>query len=147
MQEKVVFDTGVYIGIFNSGLYTEEINWLKKVTYLVHPVLHELWIGAKGKPEIRHLIRFGNTFVRLGRLVRPEPATQIKIGQVCQKLISIGKVDPRNPRQYNDVSIALLARQIGATVVTRDISDFKRIRNVVDFRFRNVIKDGVADSS
>ncbi len=70
MQEKVVFDTSIYIGIFNRGLYTNEINWFNKVTYLVHPVLHELWIGAKGKAEIRHLTRFGNTFVKSGRLVQ-----------------------------------------------------------------------------
>jgi predicted nucleic acid-binding protein len=141
MQEKVVFDTSIYIGIFNRSRFTNEINWFKKVTYLVHPVLHELWIGAKGKSEIRHLTRFGNTFVKLGRLVLPEPATQMNIGRVCQKLKSTGKLDPSNPRQYNEVCIALLARQIGATVVTLDISDFKKIQKVVDFRFRDVIKE------
>jgi predicted nucleic acid-binding protein len=141
MQEKVVFDTSIYIGIFNRSWFTNEINWFKKVTYLVHPVLHELWIGAKGKSEIRHLTRFGNTFVKLGRLVLPEPATQMNIGRVCQKLRSTGKLDPSNPRQYNDVCIAILARQIGATVVTLDISDFKKIQKVVDFRFRGVIKE------
>jgi predicted nucleic acid-binding protein len=141
MQEKVVFDTSIYIGIFNRSWFTNEINWFKKVTYLVHPVLHELWIGAKGKSEIRHLTRFGNTFVKLGRLVLPEPATQMNIGRVCQKLRSTGKLDPSNPRQYNDVCIAMLARQIGATVVTLDISDFKKIQKVVDFRFRDVIRE------
>jgi predicted nucleic acid-binding protein len=141
MQEKVVFDTSIYIGIFNRSWFTNEINWFKKVTYLVHPVLHELWIGAKGKSEIRHLTRFGNTFVKLGRLVLPEPATQMNIGRVCQKLRSTGKLDPSNPRQYNDVCIAILARQIGATVVTLDISDFKKIQKVVDFRFRDVIRE------
>ena len=141
MQEKVVFDTSIYIGIFNRSRFTNEINWFKKVTYLVHPVLHELWIGAKGRSEIRHLTRFGNTFVKLGRLVLPEPDTQINIGRVCQKLRSTGKLDPSNPKQYNDVCIALLARQIGATVVTLDISDFKKIQKVVDFRFRDVIRE------
>ncbi len=142
MQEKVVFDTNIYSGIFNKGLYTDEINWFNNVTYLVHPVLHELWTGAKGKSEIRHLLRFGNTFVKLGRLVQPEPATQIKIGRVCQKLRSTGKLNPKNPRHYNDICIALLAGQIGATVVTLDINDFKRIQSVVDFRFRDIIEKG-----
>ncbi|MCP4110475.1 MAG: hypothetical protein GY749_33965 [Desulfobacteraceae bacterium] len=62
MQEKVVFDTGIYIGIFNKGLYRKEIDGFSKVVYLVHPVLHELWMGARGKREIRHLIRFSNSF-------------------------------------------------------------------------------------
>jgi hypothetical protein len=50
-------------------------------------------------------------------------------------------LDPSNPRQYNEVCIALLARQIGATVVTLDIGDFKKIQSVVDFKFRDVIKE------
>jgi predicted nucleic acid-binding protein len=141
MQEKIVFDTNIYINIFNRNQYSNEINWFNRVTYLVHPVLHELWMGAKGQAEIRHLTRFGNAFVKLGRLVQPETATQIKIGQACQKLRSAGKLDPRNPRQYSDVCIALLARQIGATLVTLDTSDFKRIQGAVDFNFRDVIKE------
>ena len=140
MQEKVVFDTNVYIGIFNHRLYQEEIDVFGKVMYLAHPVLHELWIGAKGKAEIRHLISFGNRFIKLNRLVQPEPTTQILIGRACQKLRSLGKLDPRQPRLYNDVCIALLARQIGATVVTRDIADFKHIRDVIDFSVRNIVR-------
>ena len=61
------------------------------------------------------------------------------IGKVCQKLRSSGKIDPSYPRIYNDVSIALLARQIGATVVTRNISDFEKIHKVLDFSFRDAI--------
>ena len=136
MQEKVVLDTNVYIGIFNRGIYVDEVNWFNRVMYLVHPVLHELWMGAKGPKEIKHLQRFGNTFVKLGRLVRPEHATQILIGRICQRLRSSGKLDPKNPRQYNDVCIALLARQIGATVVTADLIDFQQIQKVIDFPFR-----------
>ncbi len=139
MQEKVVFDTNIYIGIFNLSLFKDEINVLNKVMFLVHPVLHELWMGARGKNEIRHLVKFGNRFVQLGRLVQPTPATQILIGRTCQKLRFAGKLDPKNPRGYSDVCIALLARQIGATVVTRDVDDFRKINKVIDFHFRDVI--------
>ena len=139
MQEIVVFDTSVYIGVFNKGLFKDQINGFNKIMYLVHPVLHELWIGAKGKKEINHLIRFGARFINLQRLVVPAPSTQILIGKACQKLRSSGELDPSYPQIYNDVSIALLARQIGATVVTRNISDFEKIHKVVDFRFRDVI--------
>jgi predicted nucleic acid-binding protein len=139
--EKIVYDTNVYIGIFNKGLYQDEINWFRKLTYLVHPVLHELWMGARSKTEISHLTRFGNTFIRLGRLVQPESATQVLIGRVCQRFRSSGKLDPKNPRYYNDICIALLARQIGATVVTRSVQDFERIQEVIDFRFRDVIEN------
>jgi len=138
MQEKVVFDTSVYIGVFNQCLYQNEINGFNKVMYLVHPVLHELWIGARGKREINHLINFGARFIQLGRLVVPSSFTQVLIGKACQKLRSSGRLDPANPRIYNDVYIALLARQIGAIVVTTNISDFEKIHQVVDFRFRKV---------
>ena len=139
LQEKAVFDTNIYIGIFNQGQYKNEISGFDKIMYLVHPVLHELWMGAKGHTEIRHLIQFGNTFVKRGRLVQPEPATQILIGRICQKLRSAGNLNPKAPGAYNDVCIALLARQIGATLVTRNTDDFKRIREVIDFRFRDVM--------
>ncbi len=138
MQEKVVYDTSVYIGVFNHGLFQEEIDGFNKIMYLVYPVLHELWIGAKGKNEVNHLIRFGAKFIELGRLVVPAASTQMQIGKVCQKLRLSGKLDPSCPRIYNDICIALLARQIGATVVTGNISDFKEIHKVVDFRFRDV---------
>ena len=140
MQEKVVFDTSIYLGIFNQGLYQNEINGFNKVMYLVHPVLHELWMGAKGRKEITHLIRFVGRFIRLGRLVVPSSSTQLWIGQVCQRLRSSGKLDPAHPRIYNDVCIALLARQIKATVVTLDASDFAEIQRVVDFRLRSVME-------
>ena len=140
MQEKVVFDTNIYIGVFNRGLYQNEINGFNRVMYLVHPVLHELWMGARGKKEIVHLIRFGGSFIRLGRLVVPSSSTQLLIGQVCQKLRSSGRLDPAHPRIYNDVCIALLARQIGGTVVTLNASDFAEIQRVVDFRLRNVME-------
>ena len=100
MQEKVVFDTNIYIGAFNKGLYKEEINGFNKIMFLVHPVLHELWMGAKGKEETRHLVKFGNLFVKLGRLVTPTPSTQILIGRTCQKLRYSGKLDPKNPRNF-----------------------------------------------
>ena len=65
MQEKVVFDTNVYIGVFNQGLYQDEIDGFNKVMYLVHPVLHELWIGARKKREVILLLclKFRTLFV------------------------------------------------------------------------------------
>jgi predicted nucleic acid-binding protein len=140
MQEKIVFDTNIYIGIFNKGLYSDEVNGFNRIMYLVHPVLHELWMGARGMAEIRHLLRLGNTFIKLGRLIQPLSATQVLIGRICNRLRSLGKLDPKNPRTYNDICIALLSRQVGATVVTRDIGDFEAIRQVIDFDFRDIVE-------
>lgn len=138
MQEKVVFDTGVYIGVFNRGLHREEVDGLGKVMYLAHPVLHELWMGARGHAEVRHLDRFTSAFIRLKRLIMPSPSSLLRIGRVCRSLRAAGRIDPRQPRLYNDVCIAVLARQVGATVVTTNPTDFERIARFVDFRFRSV---------
>jgi hypothetical protein len=48
----------------------------------------------------------------------PSSFTQVLIGKACRKLRFSGRLNPSNPRIYNDVYIALLAGQIGATVVT-----------------------------
>ena len=136
MQEKVVFDTNIYIDLFNHGRYRNEIDGFGKVMFLAHPVLHELWIGARGDAEVRHLGAFTDGFLRLNRLIAPTQTTQQLIGRVCQRLRRNGQLDPACPRDYNDVCIALLARQIGATVVTSNLSDFKTIRGHVDFNFR-----------
>lgn len=136
MQEKVVFDTCIYIDLFNRGKYKIEFSGFKKIMYISHPVLHELWIGAKTEKEVNHLLNLSHTFIKLKRLIKPHPKTQLKIGIICQKLYSSGLLDPRNPKIYNDICIALLARQIGATLVTKNMKDFKIIRKVIDFKFR-----------
>ena len=138
MQEKVVFDTGVYIDLLNRGLHQEEIDGLSKVMYLAQPVLDELWLGARGGKEVRHLERFSRAFIRLKRLITPSPSTQLRTGHVLRALRSAGRLDPRQPRLYNDVCIALLARQIGATVVTTNPADYLEIARFVDFRYREV---------
>ena len=136
MQEKVVFDTCIYIDLFNRGKYKNEFSGFKKIMYLSHPVLHELWMGAKTEKEVNHLLYFSHTFIKLKRLIRPHPETQLKIGITCQKLYSSGLLDPRHPKIYNDVCIALLTRQIGATLVTKNIKDFTVIREIIKFKFR-----------
>ncbi|MBT4090298.1 MAG: hypothetical protein HN580_04985 [Deltaproteobacteria bacterium] len=133
MQRKVVIDTNVYIEIFNNNKYSDQINWFKNITYLAWPVLHELWMGAKHKAEIKFLEDWGETFARLNRLIIPTSTTLFLIGQTCQKLRSKGKLDPVNPKHYSDITIALLARQIGAVVLTQNKNDFKTIQSVVDF--------------
>ena len=135
MQQKVVFDTNIYIDIFNSGLHANLNNPFRYIAFLTHPVLHELWMGAKGKQEIAHLINFQNRFVQLRRIIIPTAATLVAIGQLCQKLRRSGRLEPVHPKIYNDISIAALARQVGAAVITRNAHDFRAIQTVIDFDF------------
>ena len=136
MQQKIIIDTNVYIDIFNSGLYENLRNPFQYVVFLAHPVLHELWMGAKGKTEISCLSTFQNAFVRLKRLIVPTVNTLIFIGQACHKLRTSGQLDPVHPKHYNNIFIAALARQIGATLVTKNVQDFRTIRKVITFDFK-----------
>jgi len=135
LQQKIIIDTNVYIDIFNEDKHENIRNPFERIVFLVHPVLHELWMGAKGKREIRHLATFQNEFVRLKRLLIPTPATVLSIGRVCHQLRSSGKLDPVHPKHYNDITIACLARQIGATVITHNTHDFSIVQSVIDFEF------------
>jgi predicted nucleic acid-binding protein len=92
-------------------------------------------MGAKRRQEIKHLTTFQNEFIKLKRLIVPSVTTLVLIGQACHQLRSSGKLDPVHPKHYNDISIAALARQIGATVITLNIQDFKVIQSVIDFDF------------
>lgn len=135
MQQKITIDTNIYIDIFNKGLHRNLRNPFQYIVFLAHPVLHELWMGAKGKKEIKHLTTFQNEFFKLKRLIVPTVTTLILIGKACYQLRTSGKLDPIHPKHYNDISIAALARQIGATVITHNIQNFKMIQLAIDFDF------------
>lgn len=134
MQRKVVIDTCIYIDIFNQDKHSGQINWFRNISHLAYPVLHELLMGAKTKFEVNALLDFGNSFSEVNRIIIPTESTLFQIGQTCQKLRSKGKLDPVNPKHYNDITIALLARQVGATVLTKNKKDFKIIQSVVDLK-------------
>ena len=133
MQQKIIIDTNIYIEIFNTGLHGNLNNPFQYIVFLAHPVLHELWMGAKGKKEIKHLTVFQNEFIKLKRLMVPTVFTLILIGKACHQLRSSGKLDPI--KHYNDISIAALTRQIGATVITHNIKDFRIIQRTIEFDF------------
>ena len=135
MQQKTIIDTNVYIDIFNDDRHQSLRNPFERIVFLAHPVLHELWMGAKGKREIKHLIAFKSAFAKLKRLLVPTPSTLISVGRACHRLRSSGKLDPVHPKHYNEISIASLARQIGATVITHNTRDFSTIQSVMDFEF------------
>ena len=135
MQQKIIIDTGVYIDLFNMGLNKEIINPFQHLTYLAYPVLYELWMGLRDRQEIRLLTVWRDRFIKLQRIIVPTVATLVLIGEACLQLRKSGKLDPAHPKHYNDVAISAAARQIGATVITKNAKDFKIIQSVIDFEF------------
>ena len=138
MQRKVIIDTGVYIDLFNKGLYREIINPFQHVTYLAYPVLHELWMGLKDRREIRMLTAWRDRFIQLQRLIVPTVTTLVLVGETCLHLKAACKLDPTHPKHYNDVTISAVARQVGATVITKNVKDFQIIQSVIDFDFEGL---------
>jgi predicted nucleic acid-binding protein len=138
MQRKIIIDTNVYIDLFNRGLHQEIINPFQHVTYLAYPVLHELWMGLKDRREIRLLTAWRDRFIQLQRLIVPTVATIVLIGEACLQLRATGKLDPAYPKHYNDVAISAAARQVGASVITKNAKDFQIIQSVIDFDFKGV---------
>ncbi len=138
MQRKIIIDTGVYIDLFNRGLNRDIINPFPHVNYLAYPVLHELWMGLKDRRETRLLTAWRDRFIQLQRLIVPTVATLVLIGEACLQLKAAGKLDPTHPKHYNDVTISAAARQIGATVITKNTKDFQIIQSVVDFGFEGL---------
>jgi len=135
VQQKIIIDTNIYIDIFNRGLHGNLHNPFRFIIFLAHPVLHELWMGAKGKKEIKHLTTLQNQFIKLRRLIIPTVNTLVLIGKACHQLRTTGKINPVHPKHYNDISIAVLAHQVGASVITHNIQDFKVIQHSIDFNF------------
>ena len=138
MQQKIIIDTGVYIDLFNVGLNKEIINPFQHLTYLAYPVLHELWMGLRDRQELRLLTAWRDRFIQLQRIIVPTVASLVLIGEACLQLKKSGKLDPAHPKHYNDVAISAAARQIGATVITKNAKDFKIIQSVIDFEFETL---------
>jgi len=111
------------------------INPFQNIAYLAYPVLHELWMGIKDTRERKLLTTWRDRFIKLKRLILPTMSTMVLIGDICLELKKKGKLDPVQPKHYNDIAIAALAHQIGATIVTLNIKDFALIQTVVDFEY------------
>lgn len=136
-QTKVVLDTSIYIPFINKGISHPVIerNVWKPVYYMNVVVVEELYAGAYDSASIKLLDRLYNTFEQLGRLIVPDGSDWQKTGKIIAKLgKKYGFEDRYLAKIANDILIALSSRKIGAIVVTRNLMDFKRIKEFVDFK-------------
>jgi predicted nucleic acid-binding protein len=95
-------------------------------------------MGLKNSWEIRAMTQWRDRFIHLKRLVVPTVATLTLIGDACLQLRSSGKLDPAHPKHYNDISIAALAHQVGAILLTKNSKDFLVIQQAIDFEFERI---------
>ena len=125
MKVWAVFDTSVYIGHWERGLYADKVDEVRKAFVVRHSavVLSELRRGAR-TPHARR------TVARLRELARSiwEPTARDwwEAGRVIQTVGDAYDWDRSKRRDYqNDALIALTARGHGATVVTANREDFE----------------------
>jgi len=136
----MVFDTNIYIAAVREGLGGTSFGRLEEAaphTFLASVVSGELRAGALDEAGRRAVIELVRRFERLGRVVTPTAGSWNDAGDVLAK---IARREPefrtRVRGLWNDALIALSARQIGATLVTKNLHDFGLLRRYVRFELQ-----------
>ena len=136
----MVFDTNIYVAALREGLGGATLDRLEAAaprTFFAAVVSAELRAGSLDEAGRRAVIELGRRFERLGRLVVPTVGSWNEAGDVLARIARREPEFRTKVRQlWNDVLIALSARQIGATVVTRNVGDFHLLRRYVRFEWQ-----------
>lgn len=133
-MRRLVVDTSLYVDWLNRGLYEEVLFQRGAVKYLSAVVLMELRAGAFRPADRRVLVRLQQGFETAGRLLAPTREVYADAGDTLRGLQARGYDVRAGHSIANDVLIALSARSIGATVVTRNERDYRAIQAVSAFR-------------
>jgi predicted nucleic acid-binding protein len=125
---KVLFDTNVFIDYLRADLYAD---WIfggvnNIIRFLSSVVLMELRIGADTVRRQRAVDRIEAAFPA-SRLIAPLPLLFGQAGRLFRTLHGDGSGLDDRLGPVNDLLIALTARQIGATVLTSNVEEFRQI--------------------
>ncbi len=125
---KVLLDTNVFIDYLRADLHAD---WIfggtgNTLRFLSSVVLMELRLGADSPRRKRAVDRIRAAFPP-GRLIAPLPSLFDHAGRLFRALHGdrSGIADRLGP--INDLLIALTARQMGATVITSNLQEFRHI--------------------
>jgi predicted nucleic acid-binding protein len=138
---KLILDANIYVEACRSDEARSRF-WaafvpLLPVTYLAAIVAYELRVNALDCATRRVIDEMIGPMHRTGRLVTPSFADWVEASDIVS---AIGEKNRawrfKLPALLNDVLIALCARRIGATVVTRNARDFRLIRRHRPFSLR-----------
>ena len=125
---KVLLDTNVFIDYLRAELHAD---WIfggvsHIVRFLSSVVLMELRIGANTARRRRAVDRIQAAFPP-SRLIAPLPPLFDHAGRLFRTLHGDGSGLDDRLGPVNDLLIALTARQIGATVLTSNLDEFRQI--------------------
>lgn len=125
---KVLLDTNVFIDYLRAELHAD---WIfggvsNIIRFLSSVVLMELRIGADTARRQRAVDRVQAAFPT-SRLIAPWPPLFDHAGRLFRTLHGDGSGLDDRLGPVNDLLIALTARQIGATVLTSNVDEFRQI--------------------
>jgi predicted nucleic acid-binding protein len=126
MARKAMFDTNVFIDWLRARRFEDALFERPLERHLSSVVWMELLGSAFTTQAQRTLARLTKPYVTSGRVVSPAPRSFERAGRLIAVMRAAGDEVAR-ASFINDLLIALTARQMGATVITRD-RDFARIQ-------------------
>ena len=98
-------------------------------------VILELLAGAHAPRDQKAIKTLVTDFRRSGRILVPAASAYEEAGEVLRRLqTEMGYEVSGASSLVNDILIALSARSIGATVITRNRSDFEAIQSIRPFK-------------
>jgi predicted nucleic acid-binding protein len=135
--KRMVFDSSVYIAAIRGGLFSPAFRMLQETlprSYLASVVSAELLAGATNQAAKQAVLDFIRRAHRVRRVVTPDAGAWEHAGEI------LGALRQREPdlrskitSLWNDLLIALSARQVGATVMTQNARDFELLRRYLRF--------------
>lgn len=139
-MQKYILDTNLIIDYLrqqeNSFSFENFVAQEKPSLYFSAVVAAELLSGTRSSADAKAIHELLNPFEKIGRIVTPTYNNWKKSGEVLSILRKKHHLDIHKAREIkNDILIALSAREIGATVVTRNKKDFQIIDKAADIHF------------
>jgi predicted nucleic acid-binding protein len=135
-----VLDTNIYIDAFTRGADASAFRAFHAAglsrLILSAVVVHELLVGARGAAQRRQLAALVEAFRSRRRLHVPSLATWQLAASFDHDLRELGGfAGSLSQRSFsNDLLLAASARELGATIVTRNIADFALIGRVAPIK-------------
>lgn len=129
---KVILDTNIFVDYLREELYAD---WVfgrvgAIIRFLSAVVLMELRLGAHTPRRKRAVDQIKAAFPA-GRLIAPAPPLFDHASQLFRMLYGDGSGLRDRLGAIDDLLIALTARHIGATVITNNVGEFRRIADCV----------------
>src|SRR5260370_4024945 len=138
----LLLDSNVYIAGFNDAAFGVGFRAFHRThlprIVLSAVVMHELLVGARDRRRERLLRRaIIEPFRTRRRIHVPGARTWELAAELDRGLRALGGFEASLAQRSfaNDLLIAASAREIGATIITRNLTDFALVRRVADIRY------------